>query len=94
MESALEVLFQAFGGNDLLPSVQEKAVCLGFGLIKNHPMVDGNKRIGTHAMLMLLSLNEIELQYSQKELYEIIIGVAADEKSYEDLLKWVLVHEK
>ena len=35
-------------------------------------MIDGNKRIGTHAMLVFLALNGIELKYTQKELYETI----------------------
>jgi len=39
---------------------------LGYGLIKNHCMVDGNKRIGAHAMLVLLALNGVELSYTQK----------------------------
>lgn len=51
LESALEAPFQEFGGVSVYPSVQQKAARLGFGLVKNHPFVDGNKRIGAHAML-------------------------------------------
>lgn len=58
LESAVETPFQSFGGMELYPSIQAKAVRLGYGLIKNHPMIDGNKRIGTHAMLVLLALKE------------------------------------
>ncbi|MFQ7288329.1 MAG: Fic family protein [Lacrimispora saccharolytica] len=36
--------------------MQKKAARLCFGLVKNHPFVDGNKRIGAHAMLVFLSL--------------------------------------
>lgn len=36
---------------ELFPTIQAKAARLGFGLIKNHAMVDGNKRIGTHAII-------------------------------------------
>lgn len=53
-----------------------------------------NKRIGTHAMLVFLALNGIELSYSQKELYEEILYVAAGEHEYEELLRWVLAHQK
>ena len=56
-------------------------------------MEDGNKRIGTHAMLVFLALNGIELQYTQKELYEIILDIAASKKEYEDLLQWVMDHK-
>ena len=62
LDSALSAPFQTFGGEDVYPSLQQKAARLCFGLIKNHPFVDGNKRIGAHAMLVFLSLNGIELQ--------------------------------
>ena len=75
LDSALESPFQSFGGEDLYPTVQAKGVRLGYGLIKNHCMVDGNKRIGTHAMLVFLALNGIELEYTQKELYETILSI-------------------
>ncbi len=94
LDSALEAPFQSFDGDELYPSIQAKAARLGYGLIKNHSMVDGNKRIGTHAMLVFLALNGIELIYSQKELYEEILEVAAGEQAYEDLLEWILDHQK
>ena len=93
LDSALVSPFQTFDEQSLFPSVHQKSVRVGFGLIMNHPFVDGNKQIGTHVMLMLLAMNGIELEYTQKELYEIIIDVAAGKTSYEDLLNWVLEHE-
>ena len=91
-DSALETPFQSFGGDELYPTIQAKAARLGYGLIQNHCMIDGNKRIGTHAMLVFLALNGIELKYMQKELYETILDVAAGKIEYEDLLQWVLDH--
>ena len=93
LDSALETPFQSFGGDELYPTIQAKAARLGYGLIKNHCMIDGNKRIGTHAMLVLLALNGIELRYTQKELYETILDVAAGKIEYEGLLQWVLGHQ-
>ena len=93
LESASETPFQSFGGDELNPTIQAKAARLGYGLIKNHSMIDGNKRIGTHAMLVFLALNGIELKYTQKELYEMILDVAAGKQDYEDLLQWVLEHQ-
>ena len=57
LDSALNAPFQTFGGEDVYPSLQKKAARLCFGLVKNHPFVDGNKRIGAHAMLVFLALN-------------------------------------
>lgn len=93
LDSALETPFQSFGGKDLYPTLQAKAARLGYGLIKNHCMIDGNKRIGTHAMLVFLALNGIELSYTQKELYETILNVAAGNITYEGLLEWILEHQ-
>ena len=93
LDSALETPFQSFGGEELYPTIQAKAARLGYGLIKNHCMIDGNKRIGTHVMLVFLALNGIELSYAQKELYETILNVAAGNLEYEDLLQWVLEHQ-
>ena len=93
LESALETPFQSFGDVDLYPTIQAKAARLGFGLIKNHSMIDGNKRIGAHAMLVFLALNGIELSYTQKELYEVILSIASNNLGYDDLLDWILKHQ-
>ncbi|HJC32622.1 MAG TPA: type II toxin-antitoxin system death-on-curing family toxin [Candidatus Anaerobutyricum faecale] len=93
LDSALNAPFQTFGGEDVYPSLQQKATRLCFGLVKNHPFIDGNKRIGAHAMLVFLALNGIELQYSQTELSDIILQLAAGEIDTEDLLYWILSHE-
>ena len=89
----METPFQSFGGDELYPAIQSKAARLGYGLIKNHCMIDGNKRIGTHVMLIFLALNGIELLYTQKELYEIILQVASGELQCDDLLRWILQHQ-
>lgn len=93
LDSALENPFQSFGGEELYPTLQAKAARLGYGLIKNHCMIDGNKRIGTHAMLVFLAINGIELDYTQKELYETILAIADGSLEYEYLLKWILEHQ-
>lgn len=93
LDSALSAPFQTFDGQSVLPSIQQKAARLGFGLIMNHPFMDGNKRIGAHTMLTFLAMNGIALEYTQRELYEVILDVASGTASFEALLKWVLDHE-
>lgn len=93
LESALETPFQSYGGEELYPSIQAKAARLCYGLVKNHAMIDGNKRIGVHAMLVFLSVNGYELEYTQKELSDLIFDVAADKKQYEDVMQWLLEHQ-
>lgn len=92
LDSAIGQPMQTFGDSDLYPSITEKAVRLGFGIIMNHPFVDGNKRIGAHAMLLTLKLNGIESTYTQDELIDIILHVASGQKDYAALLEWANRH--
>lgn len=93
LDSALNAPFQSFDGVDSFPSIQQKAARLGFGLIKNHAFVDGNKRIGTHAMLVFLALNGIELEYTQEELSTMILNVTSSKHSFEYMVKWIVNHQ-
>ncbi len=62
--------------------------------MKNHPFVDGNKRIGAHAMLVFLAINGVELTYTQEELSSAVLAVASGEQGYEDLLRWLVEHQQ
>jgi prophage maintenance system killer protein len=48
-------VFQSFDGNDVYPSIEEKAAHLLYFIIKNHPFTDGNKRSGAYAFVWFLS---------------------------------------
>ena len=93
LDSALNAPFQTFGEEDVYPSLQQKAARLCFGLVKNHPFLDGNKRIGAHVMLVFLALNWIELQHTQTELSDVILQLAAGTIQSSDLLNWILAHQ-
>ena len=93
LDSALNAPFQTFSGKDVYPSLQQKAARLCFGLVKNHPFIDGNKRIGAHAMLVFLALNGIELEHTQTELSDIILQLAAGNLQPSELLDWILIHQ-
>ncbi len=92
LDSAINSPLQSFAGEDLYPTVLEKAARLGFGLIRNHPFIDGNKRIGTHAMLVFLAVNGITLSYEDDDLIRIILSVAAGELDDTGLLNWLQRH--
>ena len=94
LDSALNAPFQSFGGIETYPSIQQKAARLGFGLVKNHAFVDGNKRIGAHVMLLFLELNHVELDYSQDELIAVILKIASGTYGFEELFYWILEHQK
>lgn len=94
LDLALNNPFQSFGEKELYPSVQAKAARLCFGLVKNHAMLDGNKRLGTHVMLVFLSLNGYELSYSQKELSDVILALASGDIGEKEILQWIIEHQK
>ena len=92
LESAINTPLQTFGGQELYPTVLEKAARLGFGLIHNHPFLDGNKRIGTHAMLVFLDINNIALSYADDDLIAAILRVASGDMDESELLEWLKSH--
>lgn len=92
LDSAINTPLQTFGGQDLYPSILEKAARLGYGLIHSHPFVDGNKRIGTHAMLVLLDINNITLSYEDEDLIAAILRIASGDMDDKGLLEWLKAH--
>lgn len=92
LDSAISSPFQTYGGEALYPTILDKASRLCFGLVKNHPFVDGNKRIGAHAMLVFLAINGIMLEYTDDELISLILSVAAGKLSDADILSWLQHH--
>ena len=94
LDLALNNPFQSFDGKELYPSIQAKAARLCFGLVKNHAMLDGNKRLGTHVMLVFLALNGYELSYSQKELCDVILALSSGDIGEKELLQWIIEHQQ
>ena len=92
LESALEVAFSGFGGQEFYPTTEEKGARIGFNLISNHAFVDGNKRIGMFVMLIFLEVNGIRMDCTNHDVVKAGLGVASGEMDYEALLQWVREH--
>ena len=86
LESALEAPFHTFFNQELYPSLIEKAARLGYGLVANHPFVDGNKRIGVFVMLTFLKVNKINISFTNKEIENMALNLADGTYKYEDIL--------
>ena len=81
-----------FGGEELYPSIEEKAAALGFALIQNHPFVDGNKRTGHASMEVFLRLNGWEIVASVDEQERLAINIADGTVSRDELAEWLSAH--
>ena len=92
LDSALKAPFQYFGDQELFPSIIDKAARLCYGLVHNHPFLDGNKRIGTMAMLIYLDQNNLTLNCEENELTQIILHVADGSVDNQQLAIWLLKH--
>lgn len=65
------------------------AAAYAFGLAKNHPFVDGNKRIAFMAMMVFLRKNGVPFSPSPAHATAIILSLAAGEVSEESLARWI-----
>ena len=92
LESSIAQPFMTFGGNELYPSLVEKAAVLGFSIIQNHPFADGNKRTGHAVMAAFLILNGFRIEASTDEQFDIILAVASGNLSRESFTEWLLSH--
>ncbi|HEV2852929.1 MAG TPA: type II toxin-antitoxin system death-on-curing family toxin [Thermoanaerobaculia bacterium] len=92
LESAIAQPLMTFGGEDLYPTLLEKAAALGFSLIGNHPFVDGNKRVGHAAMETFLFLNGFEIEASVDEQEEVILRVAEGTLDRAGFTEWLRVY--
>jgi death-on-curing protein len=92
LESALAQPRMTFGGEELYPTLVEKAAALGFALIQNHPFVDGNKRTGHALMEVFLLLNGYEIQATVDEQEDVILRVASGSMPRGDFTAWLRLH--
>ena len=63
-------------GREAYPDLHEKAAVLLESIVRNHPLVDGNKRLGWLSVVVFLGLNGLELEAPEDDAYDLVIGVA------------------
>jgi len=88
LEAAVARPMMTFGGEDLYPDVAPKAAALMHSLVANHPFVDGNKRVGAHASLVFIELNEWSTTMTPQELEDMTMDVARGNVDIEPLTIW------
>jgi death on curing protein len=70
-------------------SLPDLAAAYAFGLAKNHPFIDGNKRVAFVAMMLFLRLNGVRFAPTQEESTAIILGLAAGEIGEAGIARWI-----
>jgi len=89
MESAIARPYQTFDGEDLYPSLFEKAAAIAESIIINQPFNDGNKRTGFLAMLAILYKDDLSIALPNETIYEFIIKIATGEVKFEEMVGWL-----
>jgi death-on-curing protein len=74
-------------GTESYPMLADKAAALMESIVGNHPLVDGNKRLGLAAVSVFYEMNGIPLKITNDQAYEFTIKVAAGESKYKEIAK-------
>ena len=72
-------------GTDAYPDLDQKAAVLLESLVRNHALIDGNKRIGWLATMVFYGLNNIELEAPDDDAYDLVIAIASGATTYQDV---------
>lgn len=98
LESSLQAVVQTFDGKDVYPSLEEKAACLLYFLVKNHSFIDGNKRIAAALFLWFMDKNNAlyrednEKRLANNALVAITLMIAESRPDEKDLIIKMVVN--
>lgn len=94
VQSAAARPFRTYDGRALYPTLEEKAAALAEGISRNHPFVDGNKRVAIAAGCLFLMLNGREITASEQELEQTAWALAVREIDLQELAQWFRQHSR
>lgn len=72
-------------GQDAYPSLHEKAAVLLESISRNHPLIDGNKRLAWMAVFVFYGLNDVDLDAPEDDAYDLVIATATGSVSYQEV---------
>jgi death on curing protein len=90
LDASINSPFHTFDEQYLYPTIQAMAAHLAFSLIKNHPFLDGNKRIGILSMLVFMDINGLPIDCTNDELVTLGLGLADSTISEAELIEWII----
>jgi death on curing protein len=94
LKSVVAMPQATFGGTFLHSDIFEMAAAYLFHVVRNHPFLDGNKRVGAVAAIVFLELNRYDFTAREEKLAETVFGLARSELTKADIAlfirKWAL----
>lgn len=94
LESAVHRSQASFMGEDLYPTIFDKAAALMHSLLMNHAFIDANKRTAITSTAYFLHLNGQEIKMKQAEVVEFALKVESKKMSLDQISKWLREHSK
>lgn len=92
LRSALARPQASFGGQDLYPTLFEKAAALLESIVRNHPLLDGNKRVAWECFDLMLDLNGYRLAVDAGENFELVVKVIEHKITVQEIADWAKKH--
>ena len=89
LDSALHAPQASFGGQDLYPEFIDKAAVLAVRIARNHPLMDGNKRLAWTCLVMFVMLNGRRLEVPADDTVSTMVSVAAGELDEGGMALWL-----
>jgi death-on-curing protein len=93
IESALARPQASFAGHESYPTIELKAAALVQSIVGNHPLIDGNKRLGLICLIVFLGFNGFRLDATNDDAYDFIIAIASSQmRDLETIAEWITQH--
>ena len=94
LQSALARPRASFVGQDLYPTLFEKAAAIAESLARNHPFVDGNKRMALACFRAMLKMNGFQVVCSQEAKVTLILNIIGRQVTVQDVADWLAKHSE
>lgn len=94
LESALARPKHLFTYRKPAPSIPRLAAAYAFGIVRNHPFIDGNKRTGLVIAFTFLELNGLEIDATEEDAYQMFMRLASGKVTEQALAKWLSRHSR
>ena len=94
LQSALARPRASFGGQDLYPTLFEKTGALAESIARNHPFVDGNKRMALEMLRLMLKINGFQVLASQEAKVDLLLKIIERTATVQDVAEWLARHTR